>query len=222
MYTYKATNTSNGKFYIGSALDFEKRKKQHLKGKENYPFQRELRKNPEMFEWEVWSDDTSERILEQALLDMWFDTEQCYNLSSCTNRPNSSPESLSKGGLISKELKLGIHSATSEELSEWGTKGGSNPMSGILSYKNKTGIFGITPEEKTKAIKKGGKTTFESGVGCFAPENIGKGARTTNSTLWEDPEHPELGFLQAGPLARRQKKLGLPHGPENRVRVKTV
>ena len=81
MDTYRATNTKNGKFYIGSTTDFERRKKAHLNSKENYPFQRALRKDPNVFEWEVWSDDHDEPILEQALLDMWFGKEQCYNLS---------------------------------------------------------------------------------------------------------------------------------------------
>ena len=86
MDTYVATNTSNGKFYIGSTRDFERRKKGHLKSKCNYPFQNALRNNPDAFEWEVWSDDSNEPILEQALLDMWFGKECCYNLSSLANR----------------------------------------------------------------------------------------------------------------------------------------
>ena len=36
---------------------------------------------------------------------------------------------------------------------------------------------------------------------------------------WEDPDHPELGQLAAGPLVIRQKARRLPHGPENRRRV---
>ena len=87
MDTYKATNTLNGKFYIGSTTNFKKRKKAHLRSKDNYPFQNALRKNPEAFEWEVWSDDSDEPILEQALLDMWFGCEQCYNLNPIANRP---------------------------------------------------------------------------------------------------------------------------------------
>jgi hypothetical protein len=39
--------------------------------------------------WEVISDDSDEPILEQALLDMWFGTEQCYNLSPTAGRPPS-------------------------------------------------------------------------------------------------------------------------------------
>ncbi len=90
MDTYKATNTENGKFYIGSTKNFEKRKRGHLNSKENYPFQNALRKNPEVFEWEVWTDDSDEPVLEQALLDMWFGKEQCYNLNPYASRPPSS------------------------------------------------------------------------------------------------------------------------------------
>jgi group I intron endonuclease len=89
MDTYKATNTLNGKFYIGSAIDFERRKKEHLRSKEKYPFQNALRKHPEVFIWEVWSDNSDEPTLEQALLDMWYGKEQCYNLSPVAGRPMS-------------------------------------------------------------------------------------------------------------------------------------
>ena len=87
MYTYKATNTLNGKFYIGSTTNFNRRKNQHLNSKDNYPFQSALRKNPGAFEWEVEEDNFDEPILEQALLEMWFGTEQCYNLNPDAARP---------------------------------------------------------------------------------------------------------------------------------------
>lgn len=87
MQTYRFTNTLNGKFYIGSTCDFERRKKDHLSSKKNYPFQNALRKNPEAFEIEVWEDDSDEPVLEQALLDMWFGTEQCYNLNPRADIP---------------------------------------------------------------------------------------------------------------------------------------
>ena len=81
MQTYIATNTLNGKFYIGSAINFEKRKRQHLRSKSNRPFHSDLRKNPEAFEWKVWTDDASDSTLERALLEMWYGKEQCYNMS---------------------------------------------------------------------------------------------------------------------------------------------
>lgn len=89
MFTYKATNTQNGKFYVGSTRDFDKRKKGHLASNSNYPFQNALRQNPEAFEWEVVEDDSEEPILEQALLDMWFGTEMCYNLNPVADHPPS-------------------------------------------------------------------------------------------------------------------------------------
>jgi group I intron endonuclease len=90
MDTYKATNTMNGKFYIGSTTNFSRRKEEHLRSKESYPFQNALRKKPGAFEWEVWSDDSDEPILEQALLDMWFGKGCCYNLNSSAKHPPSS------------------------------------------------------------------------------------------------------------------------------------
>lgn len=87
MDTYIARNTTNGKFYIGSARNFEARKKEHLASTCNYPFQNALRKNPEAFEWEVYSDDSEDRELEQALLDMFFGTEMCYNLNPLASAP---------------------------------------------------------------------------------------------------------------------------------------
>ena len=89
MDTYKATNTTNGKFYIGSTTNFNRRKTEHLKCEENYPFQNALRKNPEAFEWECWTDDCEDSVLEQALLDMWFGCGQCYNLNPSASHPPS-------------------------------------------------------------------------------------------------------------------------------------
>jgi hypothetical protein len=40
------------------------------------------------------------------------------------------------------------------------------------------------------------------------------------SIQFEDPDHPELGTHNAGNLVHRQKARGLPHGKENRRRVK--
>jgi predicted GIY-YIG superfamily endonuclease len=81
MITYLARNTRNGKFYIGSTVNFESRKKQHIDNQGPYPFHRALRANPDIFEWETYEDESEGRELEQALLDMFFGTEMCYNLS---------------------------------------------------------------------------------------------------------------------------------------------
>lgn len=89
MITYIARNTFNGKFYIGSTTNLEKRKKNHLQSNKNYPFQNALRANPEAFEWEHWEDESEEPILEQALLDMFFGKGMCYNLNPSASIPPS-------------------------------------------------------------------------------------------------------------------------------------
>ena len=89
MDTYRATNTLNGKFYIGSSVNFERRKREHLSSKETYLFQTDLRKNPEAFIWEVYTDnlDTNEHEV-RLLKESYFDV-RCYNLNSCAERPPS-------------------------------------------------------------------------------------------------------------------------------------
>jgi len=87
MITYRAINTLNGKFYIGSTRNLEKRKKMHLSPKNKYPFQNALRKYPDAFEWEFVEDGLDEPVLEQALLDMWYGKECCYNLNPIASRP---------------------------------------------------------------------------------------------------------------------------------------
>jgi group I intron endonuclease len=140
MITYKATNTLSGKFYIGSTTNFEKRKKAHLSSRYNYPFQNALRKNPEAFEWEVIEDDSGEPVLEQALLDMWYGKECCYNLNPCASRPpvmwggnnpmfgkKHSEESIRKN----REAHTGkAHSKESREKRSRAMAGSKNPMFG--------------------------------------------------------------------------------------------
>ena len=87
MITYIATNTLNGKFYIGSTTDLEKRKGQHLKRTKNLPFQNALRLNPEAFRWEFFEDEHTERIWEQALLDLYYGSKFCYNLNPNVHLP---------------------------------------------------------------------------------------------------------------------------------------
>lgn len=102
---------------------------------------------------------------------------------------------------------------------EGGRKGGLKTCIGPVSYQKKFGIFGLDSKSKKDAEIKGGMSTYLSGKGCHAPECKGKGAKITNSQLWEDPDHPELGQLPPGPLARRQKAKGLPCEKTNRRKV---
>ena len=97
------------------------------------------------------------------------------------------------------------------------------------------GIFGLTSEtrsENTRIQWEGeefqetmkevgrqlGKKMIEEQRGAFAPENLGKGAKTTNSTLWVDPNHPELGAHHFNKLSRLQRESGLPCKKNNRVK----
>ncbi len=89
MITYLAINTVNGRFYIGSTQDFNSRQSQHLRCKKNHPFHNALRKNPEVFVWETFEDDSDDPVLEQSLLDTWFGKECCYNLNPIAGRPPS-------------------------------------------------------------------------------------------------------------------------------------
>ena len=162
MNTYKATNTRNGKFYIGSTKNFEKRKQGHLKSRVNYPFQNALRQDPEAFEWEVWSDECEDPVLEQALLDMWFGKEQCYNLNPSAKHPPSrlgtvaTEDTKKKLSLMRKGKLNHMHGRTGELNPMWGktrpdlTKinsertGELHPMFGRTGELNP--MYGITGE----------------------------------------------------------------------------
>lgn len=47
-----------------------------------------------------------------------------------------------------------------------------------------------------------------------------RGAQTTNSQKYVDPDHPELGIRSPGTLVLMQKARGLPSGPGNREKVR--
>jgi hypothetical protein len=65
------------------------------------------------------------------------------------------------------------------------------------------GVFGLSEEERKTNASKAGKV----------------GGKHTGSQKWEDPEHPELGQKPACVLVQMQKRRGLPHEKENRIRV---
>jgi len=82
--TYRATNQENGKWYVGSTIQLlQSRIKQHTENKSNDPFHNSLRKYPSKFVWEVLSEVNGEdRSHEQEVLDSFFGSEFCYNVSS--------------------------------------------------------------------------------------------------------------------------------------------
>jgi hypothetical protein len=64
--------------------------------------------------------------------------------------------------------------------------------------------------------RKGGSI---SGGSRHTREYLVEWAKKTATTLWADPDHPELGHQNAGNLVKMQRKRNLPSGPENRVKV---
>ena len=195
MDTYRATNTTNGKFYIGSAADFERRKKAHLKSKENYPFQNALRKNPDAFEWEVWEDESDNPVFEQALLDMWSGKEQCYNLSPHSDRPQCNPESSSKWGKVNGpvqgarrlEEKTGIFHPDAPK-TEWAKKGAKALYEGMTPEErlsksrcaNAAAQKSRTSEEKTESGRKGGEATGKQRWRCLVTNHVSTPGALTN------------------------------------------
>ena len=181
MDTYISTNTSNGRFYIGSTTNFEWRKYCHLNNKRNYPFQNALRKTPEAFIWEVFSDESDEPVLEQALLDMFYGTEQCYNLSPRANRPPSRA-----GVPVSEETRRKIREnnkgrkkskETKQKISE-AMRGQNNPM------------FGKTGSANPSFNVRGGKHPFSKKVEVTYPDGAVKVFPSASDASGELGVHP--------------------------------
>jgi hypothetical protein len=129
--------------------------------------------------------------------------------------------------------------------SEGGKKGGlkGGPVQGKRNVENQTGF--LKPGAKTFETcsaggKKGGAKNVTSGrfdpesPNCIkSSESCRKGGLKTGgmnrdsghmgriqAMRWEDPDHPELGVLPAGPLVIAQRSRGYPSGKENRRLVK--
>jgi hypothetical protein len=112
---------------------------------------------------------------------------------------------------------------------EAGIKGGQ------ITKERKLGIFGLTPEQEERRItnlaaaqraKSPEKRFRASSLGGTSAmtEKDEKGksthARKMALVMFEDPDHPELGHQCAGNLVRMQMRRSLPHGKENRRRIK--
>ncbi len=198
MDTYRATNTTNGKFYIGSTNNFEKRKKGHLKSKENYPFQNALRNNPEAFEWEVWKDESNEPVLEQALLDMWYGKECCYNLNPYADRVARKDQV--RGGVTqgNRHVKnrtgfLSPEWVDSEEYVEHQRNSGKvgGLVTGLKHLKNKTGLFAQTKEQLSENSRKANSQVWESTHDGFRA-NAGNVARHNIANGWPPGDRVKL------------------------------
>jgi group I intron endonuclease len=236
MITYRAINTKNGKWYVGSAIDFERRKREHLSSKQKSPFHNALRKNPELFDWEIiQEDDSVDRHIEQLILDVWFDSQYCYNLSSSAGGFNSetarkaslsrTKEGKRQGGKVSG-VKVG--KITQEKYPEKMKDNGRRTVSLLIernpNHQSEAGKIGGKVGCKEKK-RKGGIKCKNENLGMFALSSEEKSkiskdnAKKLNSQRWMDPDHPELGNQPIGTLVCMQKRRGLPCDKENRIRV---
>jgi hypothetical protein len=89
MKTYLAINLTNKKFQVGSSIHPEVRVKQHIKNKEETPFHRSLRRNPDNFYWIIGADDglgNDDRSDEQFYLDFYHGSQWCYNINQFATR----------------------------------------------------------------------------------------------------------------------------------------
>jgi hypothetical protein len=94
------------------------------------------------------------------------------------------------------------------------------------------------PDHQKKAGQRAAVVNKEIKQGLYNPEIRRKGPKALHSKKTADgksiaavknsvalrqkcmdPNHPKLGIMDSGNLAKKQRKLGLPSGPENRVKV---
>jgi hypothetical protein len=129
------------------------------------------------------------------------------------------------GGQKCVEEKIGFLGATREQRREWGRQGnqrllelgtgihapGVREASGRKAVEERLGMF----QNHSQSIARAHEVQRQNKTGLYNPETARKG----NLTLFEDPDHPELGQHNAGNLVHKQKAKGLPHGKENRRRV---
>ncbi len=86
MITYTATNTKNGRFYIGSALNYCRymsRVGAHhtmVPGRGYTDFQRDLQKDPLSFKWEWSEDERDDRNTEKSLIELYKTSPFLYNV----------------------------------------------------------------------------------------------------------------------------------------------
>ena len=83
----------------------------------------------------------------------------------------------------------------------------------------------IDPEKRRETCRQTALKIAAEGRGLGAIPYEVRAARSSINgkavcaSKWIDPDHPELGEHNPGNLAKLQKRLGLPHGKENRIKV---
>jgi len=83
----------------------------------------------------------------------------------------------------------------------------------------------IDPEKRRETCRQTALKLAAEGRGLGAIPYEERASRSSEvgkvvcASKWADPDHPELGTHNPGNLVKIQKRLGLPYGKENRVRV---
>ena len=144
--------------------------------------------------------DTGEWILEEFMGEWWFEKTKTMCSASIVGRNNVA------SGHLKKIEGLG----------------------GKVALIKKVGIFGRSKEQHSKDSKKAGRIGGKIGGrkgglrSRTTKENLSRAGRIggvkSMSTLYLDPEHPELGLRSAATLTRMQIARGLPCGTNNRVK----
>jgi len=129
------------------------------------------------------------------------------------------------GGQKCVEEKIGFLGASREQRLKWNRRAsqrllelglgihapGVREASGRRAVEEKLGMF----KNHQQSITRAHEVQRQNKTGIHNPETGRKGGLT----LFEDPDHPELGQHNAGNLIRMQKAMGFPHDKENRRRV---
>ena len=184
MITYLGITLNNRKFYVGSAVDFENRKKGHLKSKDNYPFQNALRKDPDNVYWIASEDDgTDNRDEEQFYLDFYHGSEWCYNLSSKTflgpevstlgaKSANGSRTPKERSELASKANRSRSEESVSATAAKGGRASGPHSYSKMLEILGEEGVRARqtkSGESAKKSLSKPVEVTNENGEALTFP-----------------------------------------------------
>ena len=149
---------------------------------------------------------------------------------SRTNKTNiCDPLNQEKGRVTQRENKIGFHGAEfqqSERMKDIRKKNGKK--SGDLAASSgqlAAARAKIDPEKRRETCRQTALKIAAEGRGLGAIPYEVRAARSSINgkavcaSKWIDPDHPELGEHNPGNLAKLQKRLGLPHGKENRIKV---
>ncbi len=216
MITYIGLNLKTKRFQVGSTTDFPRRYKQHLERNMNPEFNKPLQKNPEGFYWFISEDDGNpNREEEQYYLDFYTGSQWCTNINPNAVEPpyHGGSKWWMKNGEVRRSIDCpgkGWEEGTPDSMTSAIVKLNQERM-GMIGEDGKSvravAMAHMSHSEKTKEGK------------SVRALKLAKDWAYKLQEIWEDPNHPELGQTTAGPLVRKQKARGYPHGPENRVKV---